>query len=249
MPYIEVKNLGHRFANGHWGVNDINLSIEQGSFVVVVGKNGSGKTTFCRHLNGLLSPTTGSITIDGLDVEKHPAKARRKVGMVFQNADAQIVGETVCSDIAFGPENLGLKRSVIDKRVEESLVSTGLKSKELQSPHTLSGGEKRKLAIAGVLAMNPDILVFDEPFSNLDYPGSVLILKQILDLHESGHTIIIVTHELEKTIASATQIVLFENGSIVKTGSPPAVLEIVEQYGVRLPCSAKLGHGIQSWLN
>ncbi|MCG8334308.1 MAG: energy-coupling factor ABC transporter ATP-binding protein [Proteobacteria bacterium] len=249
MSHIEIKNLGHRFPNGHWGINEINLSVEQGSFVIIAGKNGSGKTTFCRHLNGLLSPTTGSITIDGLHVEKYPEKARRKVGMVFQNANAQIVGETVYSDVAFGPENLGLKRAAINQRVEESLELTGLTGKELQSPHTLSGGEKRKLAIAGVLAMNPDILIFDEPFSNLDYPGSILILKQILDLHESGHTIFIVTHELEKTVACASQIVLFENGSIVKTGSPLEILEIVEQYGVRLPCSAKLGQGIQSWLN
>jgi biotin transport system ATP-binding protein len=249
MSYIEIKGLAHRFPNGYWGIKNIDLTIEKGEFILVAGKNGSGKTTFCRHLNGLLAPSSGTITIDDLSVVKHPEKARQKVGMVFQNADAQIVGETVYSDIAFGPENLGLKRPDINRRVQNSLKTTGLTGKENQSPHTLSGGEKRKLAIAGVLAMNPEILIFDEPFSNLDYPGSVLILKQILNLHAVGHTVLIVTHELEKTIACASRLVIFENGTIVRTGPPPELLKSVEQYGVRLPCSAKLGQGIQPWLN
>ncbi len=249
MGYIEIKGLSHQFPNGYWGLKNINLVIEKGEFILLAGKNGSGKTTFCRHLNGLLRPTCGSIIIDKIDVEKQPAKARLKVGMVFQNADAQIVGETVYSDIAFGPENLGMKRSEIDERVQQTLEITGLAGKENQSPHTLSGGEKRKLAIAGVLAMKPEVIVFDEPFSNLDYPGSVQILKQILTLHSSGHTILIVTHELEKSIAHASRLVIFENGSIVKEGPPITAIADVETFGIRQPCSTRLGQGIQSWLS
>jgi biotin transport system ATP-binding protein len=249
MSCIEIRGLSHTFYNGFPGLNQIDLTVERGEFVVIAGRNGSGKTTFCRHLNGLLQPTSGTIRINGLQVEKHPAVARRKVGMVFQNADAQIVGETVYSDVAFGPENLKLPRSEIKHRVQQALEITGLTGKEERSPYSLSGGEKRKLAIAGILAMNPEILVFDEPFTNLDYPGSVQILRQIIALHQKQHTILLVTHELEKVVAHASRLVIFEKGRIAKEGDPAAVIKTVETFGIREPCSSKLGHGIVSWLN
>lgn len=249
MSYITIKGLSHRFYDGSMGLQQIDLTLERGEFVVIAGKNGSGKTTFCRHLNGLLQPTTGTIRINGLDVEKHPAQARRKVGMVFQNADAQIVGETVYSDIAFGPENLKLPRDEIKRRVQQALEVTGLIGKEERSPQTLSGGEKRKVAIAGILAMQPDVFVFDEPFSNLDYPASLQILRQIVELHNKQHTILVVTHELEKVVAHASRLVIFEQGRIVKQGEPSAIIRSVEAFGIREPCSSKLGFGITSWLN
>jgi cobalt transport protein ATP-binding subunit len=249
MSYIRIKNLTHRFSSGKTGISDINLVIEKGEFVIIAGKNGSGKTTFCRHLNGLLKPSSGSVTINQLSVSKNPIKARQKVGMVFQNADSQIIGETVAVDIAFGPENLGMKHKEIEERVHFALAATGLQDLADTSPQTLSGGEKRRLAIAGILAMQPEIIIFDEPFSNLDYPGSQQILKQILHLHEKGHTIILVTHELEKVIAHANRLVIFEEGSLVREGKPESILGDVEQYGIREPCSSKLGHGILSWLN
>ncbi|NQU64501.1 MAG: ABC transporter ATP-binding protein, partial [SAR324 cluster bacterium] len=188
------------------------------------------------------------VLLDGLSVSKDLLRARQMVGMVFQNADTQIVGETVHSDIAFGPENLGLNRVEIEARVERVLEIVGLQGLRDQKPHLLSGGEKRRLAIAGVLAMNPEILVFDEPFSNLDYPGALQLLNQIIHLHECGHSIIIVTHELEKIIAHVDRLVLMQNGSIVRVGEPAALMGEVEVFGVREPCASKYGKGLQSWL-
>lgn len=249
MAKIQIENLSHRFASEIYGIQNINLKVEKGELVVIAGQNGSGKSTLCRHINGLLKPTTGRVKIDDFIVQKNLAKARQKVGMVFQNADSQIVGETVADDIAFGPENLGLDRCDIQERVKHAIKTVGLEGKEDYNPQSLSGGEKRKLAIAGVLAMQSEVLIFDEPFANLDYPGSQLVLKQIVDLHKSGHTILVVTHELEKIIAVATRMILLQNGEIVLEGDPSAILSQVENYGVREPCSSKLGKGIQPWLS
>ncbi len=249
MGYIKVDQLSHHFPNGKKVLHDITLSIERGEFVVIAGKNGSGKTTFCRHLNGLLKPSEGIISIDGLSVAKDPKKVRQKVGMVFQNADSQLVAETVAADVAFGPENLGLDHREIELRVNQALAATGLRKLADRSPQLLSGGEKRRLAIAGILAMRSEIFVLDEPFSNLDYPGSRQILEQIIRLHENKHTIILVTHELEKVIAHATRLVIFEDGALVREGKPSDIVEEVEDFGIREPCSSKLGHGISSWLN
>lgn len=248
MSLIQIINLSHIFPDGSFGVKDINLSIKAGEFLAIAGANGSGKTTLCRHLNGLLRPTSGSVLLDGLSVSKDLLRARQKVGMVFQNADTQIVGETVYSDIAFGPENLGLHRDEIEVRVERVMRTVGLQGLRDQKPHLLSGGEKRRLAIAGVLAMNPEVLVFDEPFSNLDYPGGLQLLNQIIHLHECGHSIIIVTHELEKIIAHAERLVLMQDGRIVRIGEPDALMGEVERFGVREPCTSKYGMGVQSWL-
>lgn len=249
MGFIEIENLSHRFPSGKMGLNRITLSIKEGDFTVIAGKNGSGKTTLCRHLNSLLLPTSGTVTVDGLNVERHPAKARQIVGMVFQNAEAQIVGDTVYTDTAFGPENLGLDRREIDDRVKQALQVTGLSGMEDCPPHILSGGEKRRLAIAGILAMNPKVMVLDEPFSNLDYPGARQILQQILALHRSGKTIILVTHDLEKVAAHAEKLVILEDGKVVCEGSPASVIPSVERFGIREPCSSRLGHGIIPWLN
>jgi biotin transport system ATP-binding protein len=139
--------------------------------------------------------------------------------MVFQDADSQIVGETVYDDAAFGPENLALARQQINRRVSQALAAVDLSGFENKQPHHLSGGEKRRLAIAGVLAMAPRVLLMDEPFSNLDYPATCLVLEQILGLHQNGHTIIITTHDLEKVVAHAQRLVIMANGRVVKDGS------------------------------
>ncbi|MCP4751887.1 MAG: ABC transporter ATP-binding protein [Proteobacteria bacterium] len=249
MSFIEIEKLRHCFSNGVPGIEDIDLNIENGEFVVVAGRNGSGKTTLCRHLNGLLLPTEGTVRLDGIPVQKDLARARQMVGMVFQNADSQIVGDTVYDDVAFGPENLCLVRSEIKARVSRVMAAVGLQHLAEHSPHTLSGGEKRRLAIAGVLAMGPQILIFDEPFSNLDYPGSVQVLKQILALRQANHTILIVTHELEKVIAHADRLVVMEKGRIARNGVPAQIIGEVENFGIREPCSSRLGLGVQSWLN
>ncbi len=210
MYIIEIDNLSHRFEDGTLGLDSISLQIREGAFVVVAGPNGSGKTTLIRHLNGLLLPTTGSIKLAGVSVQHDLLRARRLVGMMFQDADSQIVGETVSEDVAFGPENLQLDRNQISKRVKQALIAVGLTDFADQSSHLLSGGEKRRLAIAGILAMEPKVIAFDEPFASLDYPGVKQVLKQILVLHRSGHTILVVTHDLEKVIVYDAQTMRFE---------------------------------------
>ena len=181
---------------------------------------GGGKTTLIRHLNGLLLPTSGCIKLAGASVEKDLLRARRLVGMMFQDADSQIVGETVYEDVAFGPENLRLQRNLIDNRVIHALDAVDLKDFAGQRPHVLSGGEKRRLAIAGILAMEPRVIAFDEPFASLDYPGVKQVLKQILTLHRTGHTILVITHDLEKVLAHADRLIIMQKGKIVRDGPP-----------------------------
>jgi biotin transport system ATP-binding protein len=187
--------------------------------------------------------------LDGVPVAEDLPRARQMVGMVFQDADSQIVGETVYDDTAFGPENLALTRPQIDQRVNQALAAVDLSGFEDKRPHHLSGGEKRRLAIAGVLAMAPRVLLMDEPFSNLDYPATCRVLEQILDLHKKGHTIVITTHDLEKVVAHAQRLVVMANGRVVKDGLPAEVMHGIERYGIRPPCSVQLGRGIRPWVN
>jgi biotin transport system ATP-binding protein len=249
MNIIEIRHLTHRFANSRAGVLDINLAIEKGSFVVIAGANGSGKTTLLRHLNGLLDIQEGSVRVDGCDVRNDVRRARRTVGMVFQDADSQIIGETVRDDVAFGPENLCWSREHVTAAVDQALALVGLSRLGDQSPHLLSGGEKRRLAIAGVLAMQPEVLVLDEPFANLDYFGVRDTLSQIVKLHAMGHTIVLTAHDLEKVIAHAQRLVVMHQGRIVADGCPAAILPDVELYGIRVPPAVKLGAPVESWLN
>ena len=249
MDIIEIKNLKHRFADGTFGLDGINLKIPAGAFVVVAGPNGSGKTTLIRHLNGLLLPTEGYVKVTGISVQKDPMRARRLVGMMFQDADSQIVGETVYGDVAFGPENLRLDNDQIRERVALALDVVGLKDFAEQRPHLLSGGEKRRLAIAGILAMEPRIIVFDEPFASLDYPGVKQVLRQILTLHKAGHTILVITHDLEKVIAHADRLIIMQKGKIVRDGVPAEIVGDIETFGVKAPCASHLGVEVHSWLN
>ena len=249
MNIIEIKNLSHRFADSTLGLENINLTIREGTFVIIAGQNGSGKTTLLKHLNGLLLPSAGTIRLAGLPVSENLVKSRQMVGMVFQDADSQIVGETVCDDVAFGPENLCLDRSEVKRRVFKSLKIVGLLDFEDQKPHLLSGGEKRRLAIAGILAMEPNVLVFDEPFSSLDYPGVKQVLKQIISLHRSGHTILVAVHDLEKVIAHVDRLVIMKDGKVVKNGMPSQLLGELESFGIREPCASRLGMEVPSWLN
>jgi biotin transport system ATP-binding protein len=249
MNIVEIKNLSHRFSDGKVGLEGINLEIRKGEFIVIGGQNGSGKTTLLKHLNGLLLPTTGRVSIDGMEVSRNIKKVRQIVGMVFQNADSQIVGETVYSDVAFGPENLCLDRQMIANRVFLALKAVGLTQHADKRPHLLSGGEKRRLSIAGILAMEPKVIVFDEPFSSLDYPGVRQVLKQIISLHQSGHTIIITTHDIEKIIAHANRLLIMQEGKITRDGKPDKILREAEVFGVRAPCATRLGMEVASWLS
>jgi biotin transport system ATP-binding protein len=246
---IETENLCHAYADGTQALKNVSLSFNEGEFTIIAGANGSGKTTFLRHLNGLLYPSSGEVTVCGKSVEKDPLAARRQVGMVFQDADSQIVGETVFDDAAFGPENLRLGHDEILDRVNRALSAVNLTGYEEKRPHLLSGGEKRRLAIAGVLAMQPKVLLMDEPLSNLDYPATRLVINQILKLQKCGHTILLTTHDLEKVIVHAQRLVVMEKGGVVEDGVPTEVVERIEQYGIRPPCSVQMGMGIQPWAN
>jgi biotin transport system ATP-binding protein len=245
-PIIEIQNLSHRFADGCLGLDGVSLEIAEGSFVVIAGANGSGKTTLLRHLNGLLRPTSGMVRVAGVSVVRNPLRARLRVGMIFQDADSQIVGETVNDDVAFGPQNLRLSAAEVERRVTLALAAVGLADAGARRPHLLSGGEKRRLSIAGVLAMQPQVVDFDEPFSNLDYPGVRQVLGQMVELHRSGLTVLVTTHDLDKVLAHADRLVVMQHGRIVQDGAPAAVAAALESFGVRRPQGAleRL-----SWLN
>ncbi len=249
MAIIKTSNLFHRFPDGTTSLSDVSLTFNRGEFTVIAGANGSGKTTLLRHFNGLLFPQSGTVLVGGTSVKEDPMAARRQVGMVFQDAESQIIGDTVYDDTAFGPENLRLQRPEINSRVAQALTDVNLTGFEDRSPHNLSGGEKRRLAIAGVLAMAPQVLMMDEPFSNLDYPATCTVLSQVVKLHEAGHTVIITTHDLEKVIAHAQRLIVMEKGHVVKDGLPDEVIVGIEQFGIRPPCSVQLGKGIQPWVN
>jgi biotin transport system ATP-binding protein len=249
VSIIQTSHLYHRFGDGTQGIDDVTLTFNEGEFTVIAGANGSGKTTLLRHLNGLVFPDSGTVTVCGKSVKADPLAARQQVGMVFQDADSQIVGETVYDDAAFGPENQLLDRQQINQRVNQALAAVDLSGFENRRPHHLSGGEKRRLAIAGVLAMAPRVLLMDEPFSNLDFPATCRVLNHILDLHKKGHTIIITTHDLEKVVAHAQRLVVMAKGRIVQDGMPAEVINGIERYGIRPPCSVQLGRGIRPWVN
>jgi len=232
---IEVKSLSHIFPDGTKALSDVTLDIHSGSFIILAGANGSGKTVFMRHLNGLTRPTSGEVLLSGIPVLDDLPRARRSIGLVFQDADAQIVGQTVAKDAAFGPENLRLPRTEINRRVEAALKATGLVGFNQRRPHTLSGGEKRRLAVAGVLAMEPEMLVLDEPFTGLDWPGCSDLLKVLDNFHASGKTILLITHDLDKVLAHADRLILMDSGEIKADGNPGNLISQVEELGIRRP--------------
>ncbi len=245
---IRIRNLHHHYPDGTRALKGIDLTIPDGEFLLICGPNGSGKTTLIRLICGLLKPTTGSIEVNGLDPVRDSRELRRLVGMVFQDPDSQIVGETVREDVAFGPENLGLSVEEIAERVDWSLRVMGLKDLSEKPCYLLSGGEKRRLAIAGVLAMRPQVILFDEPFSFLDYPGIQEVLKHMVDLHREGHTLVVSTHDVEKVIAHVDRIAILNGGELKTAGPSEETLSKLSQFGVRPPCYSLLGGKKISWL-
>jgi biotin transport system ATP-binding protein len=245
---ITIQELSHAYPDGTDALRGITLTIADGEFLLVCGANGSGKTTLIRHLNGLLKPSSGIIRVDDLDPVRAEKLVMQRVGMVFQDADSQIVGETVAEDVAFGPENLGLSPNEVTARVASALTMVGMEGLHHKPCHLLSGGEKRRVAIAGVLAMEPSILVFDEPFANLDYNGVRQVLEQILKLHRNGHTIIIASHDVEKVITHADRVAVIHKGELKAVGPPRAIVPELLQYSVRPPCYSIFGEEPVSWL-
>ncbi len=244
---IEIEGVTHTFYDGHKAVSDLSLSVFKGEFIILAGKNGSGKTTFLKHLNGLLLPDSGKIFVKGRNAAENLVQTRKLIGMVFQDADTQIIADTVFDEVAFGLENLKFSRADINDRVVNVLKKLNLIHLREKNPSSLSGGEKRKLAIAGILVMNPEVIIFDEPFSNLDFPGTLQILSTITDLNRAGRTIIIATHDVETIIDKATRIIVMEKGKIKIDSKPEQVVTTLESFGIREPCSSRLGMGIQPW--
>ncbi len=245
MP-IEIKNLSYTYMKDtvfeHKALKDINLRIENGEFIGLIGHTGSGKSTLIQHLNVLLKPSEGQIIIDGIDITQKGVslkKIRQMVGLVFQYPEHQLFEETVYKDVAFGPQNLGLSPKVIKERVKEALGLVGLdydKIKDL-SPFELSGGQKRRVAIAGVLAMQPQVLVLDEPTAGLDPKGRDEILSEIRRLHEKQKiTVILVSHSMEDIANLVDRVIVMSEGKIILTDTPRNVFKQSD-----LLCSIGLG--------
>lgn len=212
-------------------LKDVSVSIERGSFVVVLGHNGSGKSTLAKHMNAVLLPSGGAVYVEGMDTRDEACllEIRRRVGMVFQNPDNQIIGNVVEEDVGFGPENLGVPTDEIWKRVEESLTATGMISYRAHSPNKLSGGQKQRVAIAGVMAMQPECIVLDEPTAMLDPNGRKEVLRAVRKLNEEkGVTVILITHYMEEVVF-ADRVFVMDNGKLVMQGTPREIFSEVEK--------------------
>lgn len=252
MPIIETKDLTYTYGEGtpfqKTAVENVNIAIEQGEFIGVIGHTGSGKSTFIQQLNGLLRPTGGTVLLNGKDIWAEPKKIRDvrfQVGMVFQYPEHQLFEETVLKDISFGPGNMGLDKDEILKRAHAAADFVGLKEELLEkSPFELSGGEKRRVAIAGVIAMDPDVLILDEPTAGLDPRGRDVLLSQIVSYHETRHnTILLVSHSMEDIARTANRVLVMNSGHVVmfdKTENVFAHDQELEKMGLRVPQITKI---------
>lgn len=245
---IQIQNVHHYYPDGTHALKGINLIIQKGEFLLICGPNGSGKTTLIRLIGSLFKPTSGSIHVNGFSTIDDSKQVRALMGMVFQDPDSQIVGETVREDVSFGPENLGLSQKEVNERVDWALQVMGLKDLSEKPCYLLSGGEKRRLAIAGILAMKPQVILFDEPFSFLDYLGVQEVLKHMIRLHREGRTLIVTTHDVEKVISHVNRIAILYNGELKAIGPPEELVTNLQQFGIRPPCYALFGKEKISWL-
>ncbi len=228
-------------------VNDVNLDIEAGDFVAVLGHNGSGKSTLAKQMNALLIPSEGTMWVDDMDTAKEPElwKIRQRAGMVFQNPDNQIIGTVVEEDVGFGPENMGVPTEEIWKRVDDSLKKTGMTAYRYASPNKLSGGQKQRVAIAGVVAMRPSCIVLDEPTAMLDPNGRREVLEAVSELNQKENvTVILITHYMEEVI-HANKVYVMDRGNVVMQGTPREIFSQVEplkKYRLDVPQVTLLAH-------
>ena len=228
-------------------VNDVNLDIEAGDFVAVLGHNGSGKSTLAKQMNALLIPSEGTMWVDDMDTAKEPElwKIRQRAGMVFQNPDNQIIGTVVEEDVGFGPENMGVPTEKIWKRVDDSLKKTGMTAYRYQSPNKLSGGQKQRVAIAGVVAMRPSCIVLDEPTAMLDPNGRKEVLEAVSELNKKENvTVILITHYMEEVI-HANKVYVMDGGNVVMQGTPREIfsqVETLKKYRLDVPQVTLLAH-------
>ncbi len=255
MP-VEVKDLTHTYNKGTFqemtAIQGINLTIPDGQFVGLIGPTGSGKSTLIQHFNGLLKPTSGQVLVDGKDVwgkELKLKELRRKVGLVFQYPEQQVFEETVAQDIAFGPKNLGLSDREVKERVEKARELVGLSDEVMgRSPFELSGGQLRRVAIAGVVAMNPEVLILDEPAAGLDPRGRDEILGNVRKMHSTGMTVVLVSHNMEDVSRLCERILVLEGGRLIADGTPKEVFTQVELLlgaGLRPPEVVLLMRGLK----
>lgn len=248
MKFIEIKDLKIEFTKidesgrevpGKVALDGISLDIDKGSFVAVVGMNGSGKSTLAKCLNGLLAPSAGRVIVDGFDTaeEEHIWDVRRRVGMVFQNPDNQIVSSIVEDDVAFGPENLGVEPKEIRRRVDEALKRVGMYELKDKGAHMLSGGQKQRIAIAGAIAMRPECIVFDEPTAMLDPKGRASVMGIIRDLNAEGITCVLITHFMSEA-EQADRVIVLKKGKVICDRTPEALFsdkEMIEKAGLEMP--------------
>jgi energy-coupling factor transport system ATP-binding protein len=257
LPIIQTDSLTFVYddeSDKYPAVSNVSLKIEEGEFVAILGHNGSGKSTLAKLFNAVLTPTSGKVLIDGCDIASPDAseddifEARRKVGMVFQNADNQLVATIVEEDVAFGPENLGLESSEIRRRVDEALESVNMTRYARHSPHMLSGGQKQRIAIAGVIAMKPRCIIFDESTAMLDPRGRREVNDVMEKLNrEDGITIVNITHYMEEA-ANASRIIVINDGELLMDGTPREIFarqEELAKIGLDVPQSSKLLHELK----
>ncbi len=254
VPFIKVEDLIFTYddednINKHYVLKNISLEIEKGSFVCVLGHNGSGKSTFAKLLNMILTPDSGKILIDGFDItapdvtEDELFEIRRRIGMVFQNPDNQLVATIVEEDVAFGPENLGIEPSEIKRRVDAALKTVGMTEYATHAPHRLSGGQKQRVAIAGIIAMEPECIIFDESTAMLDPQGRKEVMNTIEKLNsEQGITVILITHNMDEAV-KADRVVVINEGEVFLDGTPKEVFSNVaklRQAGLDVPQTTEL---------
>jgi cobalt/nickel transport system ATP-binding protein len=251
MKIIETRNLTHIYRGKIKALDSINFTAKRGERIAIIGANGAGKSTLFKHFNGILRPTEGEVLIKGEPItNKNILDARRIVGVVFQDPDDQIFAPTVKQDVAFGPMNLGLPEDIIEKRVSEALETVRLTGFEDRAPHHLSTGEKKKVAIAGILAMQPEVLVLDEPTAGLDPGGAIRLIRLINEMNRYlGITTIIATHEVDIVPLLADRVCIMSSGKIIGDGTPQEIFstdEMIKRTHLRLPIVAQLIEMLQN---
>lgn len=256
MNFISVQNVTFKYdtqdeTEGKLVLNDISFEVEKGAFVALLGHNGSGKSTVAKHLNAMLTPTSGKVYIDGMDTsdDKLTYDIRRRVGLVLQNPDNQIVASIVEEDVAFGPENLGIPSDEIRRRVDEALRAVDMYDHRLKAPYKLSGGQKQRVAIAGIIAMQPDCIVLDEPTAMLDPKGREEVLYTIHKLNkEQGITVVMITHYMEEAV-TADRVYVMDNGRMLTSGTPREVfsqVELMKKHRLDVPQATELCHKLRA---
>ena len=257
MAVITVENLTHTYSVGtpfeQTAIRDVSVTLTQGESIFVLGHTGSGKSTFVQHLNALLQPTRGQVKIDGEDINKDKISRRdvkRRVGLVFQYPEYQLFEETVAADIAFGPKNMKLPKEEIDERVREAAGFVGVEESLFsRSPLELSGGQKRRVAIAGVIAMRPEVLILDEPTAGLDPVGSRTIMENIRDYRQkSGATVLVVSHNMDDAARYCERLIVFDHGTIRMDGTPEQVFgrtEELMEIGLNVPKAAEIAAALR----